>query len=104
VAGFDLSKITGFQWDKGNIDKNWIRRRVTDYESEQMFFNRPLIVKVDDEHSKKEARYYALGHTDAQRLLFTSFTIRRAKIRVISSRDMARKERLNYETHEEKDS
>ena len=38
----------------------------------------------------------ALGTTDAGRLLFISFTVRRHLIRVISARDMTRKEANTY--------
>jgi predicted CopG family antitoxin len=41
------------------------------------------------EHSKTEPRCLALGQTDSGRLLFISFTVRQALIRVISARDTA---------------
>lgn len=87
-----LSECTGFQWDKGN-SKNWTKHRVTPSECEQMFFNQPLLVGNDEEHSVSEKRYYALGQTDAGRFLFIVFTMRKTAIRVISARDMSRKER-----------
>ncbi len=96
-----LLKCTGFEWDRHNAEKNWQKHRVTPSECEQIFFNRPLVVADDVKHSKKENRFYALGHTDAGRLLFVVFTVRRDKIRVISARDMNRKERKVYESHEE---
>jgi uncharacterized protein len=37
----------------------------------------PLVVAKDLEHSKGEMRFYALGQTDAGRLLFVVFTIRK---------------------------
>ena len=86
----------GFQWDKGNLDKNWERHRVSPFECEQVFFNQPLIVKEDSRHSKKESRHYALGITDIERMLFVVFTLRGKLIRVISARDMSRKERRVY--------
>ncbi len=91
-----LQKCTGFDWDKGNKDKNWLKHRVSNSECEQIFFNRPLIVHFDERHSDKEDRFYALGHTDIGRMLFIVFTIRGTKIRVISARDMNRKERKIY--------
>ncbi len=93
-----LSRVEGFEWDKGNIKKNWERHRVTHIECEEVFFNKPLVVKGDEPHSRGEDRYYVLGKTDNERLLFVVFTIRSNKIRVISARDMSRKERrLFYE-------
>lgn len=96
-----LSKCAGFAWDEHNAEKNWQKHRVTPSECEEMFFNRPLVVADDIKHSEKENRLYALGHTDAGRLLFAVFTVRSANIRIISARDMNRKERRAYKFHEE---
>ena len=67
------------------------------WEAEEIFFNKPLVIMADREHSKQEARYLALGQTDSGRLLFTTFTVRRSLIRVISTRDMTRREVRTYE-------
>jgi len=92
-----VAKCEGFQWDEGNLLKNWERHRVTASECEQIFFNRPLIAAQDVKHSWKEACFYALGHTDTGRLLFIVFTIRKNLTRVISARDMNQRERKVYE-------
>ena len=92
-----LVKCTGFEWDKGNDAKNWKKHSVSYLECEQIFFNQPLITQHDEKHSITETRYYALGRTDANRRLFVVFTIRNNLIRVISARDMNRKERKVYE-------
>ncbi len=92
-----LSKCTGFEWDEGNLQKNWDLHRVSVSECEQIFFNFPLTVSSDEKHSEKESRYYALGQTDKGRLLFVVFMIRKDLVRVISARDMSRKERKVYE-------
>lgn len=98
---FDLlPKCTGFEWDEQNAEKNWQKHQVTPSECEEIFFNRPLVVADDVRHSEKESRFYALGHTDGSRLLFVVFTVRRSLIRVISARDMNRKERKVYQSHE----
>lgn len=78
-----LSRVEGFDWDKGNIEKNWKRHKVTHIECEEVFFNRPLVVKEDKPHSRTEERYYVLGKTDDYRLPLVGFTIRGNKIRVI---------------------
>ncbi len=93
-----LTECEGFEWDEGNILKSWERHKVTASECEQIFFNKPLIAAQDIEHSQKELLYFALGHTDAGRHLFIVFTLRKNLIRVISARDMNRKERRLYET------
>lgn len=91
-----LQKCTGFDWDDGNADKNWILHQVTRSESEQVFFNEPIVVADDLKHSTHEKRWYLLGQTDAGRLLFIVFTLRDNLIRIISSRDMHKKERRIY--------
>ena len=91
-----ISKCTGFDWDQGNNAKNWDRHEVSTLECEQIFFNKPLIIKHDKEHSIIENRYYVLGRTEMERLLFAVFTIRNDKIRVISARDMTDAEMKRY--------
>ena len=95
---FDLSKITGFNWDDGNARKN-DKHGVSMAEAEQVFFNAPLLLLEDGAHSQQEARLHALGKTDDARALHITFTLRQlgALIRVISARDMHRKERTIYD-------
>ena len=93
-----MTEFEGFEWDQGNIDKNWLTHSVTPQEAEPVFFNAPLIVADDDKHSKKEKRYLVLGQTDEDRPLFIAFTLRKRRIRVISARDMNRKERKVYQS------
>ena len=94
-----LRGCTGFEWDDGNGEKNWIRHRVSRGEAEQVFFHQPLVVADDDQHSTDEERFYSLGQTDRHRLLFVVLTIRGALIRVISARDMTKQEREVYWAH-----
>ena len=83
-----LENCTGFEWDQGNLSKNRDQHDVSTWECEQIFFNRPLIIKRDKEHSQTENRYYGLGRTNVNRLLFVVFTVRNDKIRIISAREM----------------
>ena len=91
-----LDTVEGFDWNEGNKDKNWRKHNVSNAECEEPFFNQPFWVADDVGHSQGEARYYALGRTNAGRHLFIAFTIRQNMIRVISARDMSRKEREIY--------
>ena len=91
-----FEQFIGFDWDEGNRGKNWDRHQVSDSECEQIFFNQPLLVFPDEEHSEEEQRYYVLGRTDQGRRLFVVFTPRRGKIRVISAREMTMRERAFY--------
>jgi uncharacterized DUF497 family protein len=95
----DVNKISGFDWDSGNARKSVDKHDVSQSEAEQLFFNTPLLLTADAKHSQKEARYHALGKTDAGRQLHVTFTLRAGDslIRVISARDMHRKERAVYE-------
>lgn len=88
---------TGFQWDVHNAHRDRRRHEVECAECEETLFNRPFVVTEDVEHSVGEPRFYALGRSDAGRLLFIAFTIRGRSIRVISARDMSRRERRAYE-------
>jgi uncharacterized DUF497 family protein len=92
----DILKAAGFDWDEGNIDKNWYLHQVTDRECEEVFFNLPFIVAPDSKHSQQENRQIALGRTDIDRWLFVSFIIRNHLIRIISARDMNQKETKKY--------
>lgn len=94
----DFSRITGFDWDDGNSRKSARKHDVSQPEAEQAFFNYPLLVVPDVKHSAEEVRLHALGHTDDGRLLHITFTLRDAGtlIRVISARNMSRKERTLY--------
>ncbi len=91
-----LKTIDGFMWDDGNAHKNWLKHAVSRSACEEIFFNEPLIITEDTRHSVQEPRYYALGRTNDDRKLLLVFTIRNNKIRVISARDMNRKERAFY--------
>lgn len=96
---FDLDQISGFDWDNGNSRKSADKHDVNQAEAESVFFNDPLIVVEDTKHSEAEPRLNALGKTAQNRLLHITFTLRQngIMIRVISARDMHRKERKAYE-------
>ena len=91
-----LAACAGFDWDRGNAVKVWIRHQVSPGECEEAFFNAPFLVAWDEKHSQKEPGFYGLGQTDADRGLFLVFTIRGEPVRVISARDMSRRERREY--------
>ena len=97
-------QFSGFDWDDANREKNWHQHKVAWWECEEVFFNQPLYVYPDERHSLKEERFYALGRTNSSGLLFTVFTRRRSKIRVISARDMHKKERKVYLEKAQRDS
>jgi len=99
VATFpeELEQCTGFDWDDGNLDKNWLLHQVATAEAEETFFNRPFIVAPDAKHSRHEQRFAALGVTARGRRLTLIFTVRGTLVRVISVRDMSRQKRRIHE-------
>jgi uncharacterized DUF497 family protein len=58
-----------------------------------------LVIVEDTKHGEREPRLNALGRTAQNRLLHITFTLRQkgTLLRVISARDMHRKERRAYE-------
>ena len=94
----DLARIIGFDWDDGNARKNE-KHSVAQAEAEEVFFNQPLLMLEDLRHRDQEARFHALGKTLDGRALHITFTLRGdgTLIRVISARDMHRKERSVYD-------
>lgn len=94
----DFTKITAFDWYEGNARKN-DKHGVSMAEAEQVFFNQPLLVINDIKHSEGEGRFHALGKTNEDQSLHITFTLRHSgeSIRVISARDMHRKEHKIYE-------
>ena len=85
-----------FDWNQGNIEKNWHKHKVHFKEAEEVFFNKPLIILEDIKHSQKENRLIVLGTTNNKRNLYIIFTVREQKIRVISARDQSKSERRLY--------
>jgi uncharacterized DUF497 family protein len=92
-----IKRCTGFQWNQGNLAKIWDRHRVSPEECEQTFLNQVFYAMPNGEHTTaEEARFKIFGQTQAGRHLSVIFTIRGDLIRVISARDMNRRERRMY--------
>ena len=86
----------GFEWDEGNIDKNLKKHGVTVEEAEDVFYSKPSVLLEDEKHSGLERRYLVLGKSENGKFLSVTFTLRKGKVRIISSRPMSRKERRLY--------
>ena len=89
--------VLGFDWDEGNRQKNWLGHRVSAKECEEIFFDENKKIAEDSKHSVKEKRHLIIGKTRADRLLYAVFTVRKQKVRIISARDLNKKERHLYE-------
>jgi uncharacterized DUF497 family protein len=98
----DLSTLEGFEWDDGNREKNWTHHKVHWTEAEEAFLNEPVMLIPDPHHSQIENRLALLGRTLADRRLAIVFTVRKNRVRVISARDMSKKERRIYDETLEK--
>lgn len=96
MASKKMSKPIGFDWDKHNQFKNWEKHNIDFREIEEVFLNKKIIFFPDPTHSTKEARLVTCGKTNRDKKLTIIFTIRNNKIRVISARDMSKKERIKY--------
>ena len=92
-----LAGVDGFEWDDGNVHKNVHGHSVTLREAEELFLTSPTVALEDDRHSTTEQRIQLLSQTATGRRLLAVFTIRNKRIRIISVRDMSRKERKRYE-------
>lgn len=93
----DLSKVSGFEWDKGNIDKSYKKHGISPNETEEIFLDEDVKLKNDIKHQQQEKRFFAIGKTTEYKILFVVFTVRYDKIRVISARKANKKEREVYQ-------
>lgn len=93
----NFSRLKGFDWNKWNVDKNWIKHKASIEECEEIFFDKNKKIMNDKLHSNTEERHIILGKTAKGRLLYIVFTVRKNKIRIISARDINKKEIKLYE-------
>jgi hypothetical protein len=92
-----FSQVHEFEWDRGNKDKNLKKHGVSNEEIEEAFFDVNKKIFTDVLHSGKEERFKIAAKTQKSRLLFVVFTLRGKKVRVISAKDLNKKEVLLYE-------
>ncbi len=92
-----LKEVSGFEWDAGNKEKSIMKHEVSNEECEEAFFDYNKKIQKDSLHSINEKRYILIGQTKQNRLLYIIFTVRKDKIRVISARDINKKEQNLYE-------
>lgn len=92
-----FENVVGFEWDTGNKSKNFIKHSIIDEECEEVFFDHDKKILRDILHSGTEDRYILIGKTKKHRLVFIAFTIRKNKVRIISARDLNKREYKLYE-------
>ncbi len=89
--------VLEFEWDRGNRDKNFLKHRVTNEECEEVFSDPHKRLVKYILHPQGEVRRLLVGRTVSDRFLFVVFVMRRHKVRVISARDLNKRERHLYE-------
>jgi uncharacterized protein len=86
-----------FEWDPNKAKKNKKKHGMSFDEAATVFFD-PLSMNYEDpDHSYEENRYIIIGLSNFGRLLFVSHVERGDIIRIISARELTRKERKQYE-------
>lgn len=97
-----FKKIKGFEWDKGNQKKSWLKHNINYKEAEEIFKDEFLYVSEDIKHSQVEKRYHALGISKLDNMLAVVFTLRKPKLRIISARVMNKREKIKYKNEKQK--
>jgi uncharacterized DUF497 family protein len=86
-----------FEWDARKAEANRAIHGI-DFEEALTVFRDPLaLIFEDEERSEDELREMIIGHSVRQRLILACFTVRAAKIRIISARKATPLERKDYE-------
>ena len=86
-----------FEWDNKKAKVNAKKHRITFQEAATVLGDPLAITFHDPDHSINENRYITFGLSRFNRLLVISHTERKNKIRIISARQMTKRERKIYE-------
>ncbi|MGI4792196.1 MAG: BrnT family toxin [Janthinobacterium lividum] len=86
-----------FDWDDSKAEANFIKHAVSFLEAASVFDDELSITFSDPDHSADEERFIIIGHSDRGRLLFVSHSDRDDQPRIISAREVTRRERKDYE-------
>ena len=90
-----------FEWDPRKARRNLTIHGVS-FDEASTAFQDPLSKTIDDpQHSEDEERFVLLGHSHRNRLLVVVHTERGDRIRLISARLAANRERVTYEESKE---
>lgn len=88
-----------FEWDAGNSTKSLHKHGVSSDEAESVFYQPETIRVLGEQISPKvnEPRYGLFGLTITGRPVLVCFTLRGSGVRIISVRELNKKERLVYD-------
>lgn len=85
-----------FEWDETKADSNIEKHKVS-FETACEVFLDPFLQSKEVELIDDELREVVVGATETLRLLYVAYTLRDDKIRIISARNITKKERIEYE-------
>lgn len=91
-----------FEWDAGNNVKSYTKHGVSCPEAESVFQDMRRLDFSDPLHSDKENRFITVGQSNRPRILLVAWTLRKARVRVVSARPASRRERKVYEEKNKK--
>ena len=86
-----------FEWDNDKAKTNLKKHRVSFSEAATVLRDRLSITIYDPDHSDAEDRYLTIGTSVSGRFLMVAHTDRDDRTRIISARELTRKERKAYE-------
>jgi uncharacterized DUF497 family protein len=88
-----------FEWNAKKAEANQATHGI-DFEEALTVFRDPLArIFEDEEHSGDELREIMIGHSVKQRLILVCFTVRGARLRILSARKATRLERKDENAH-----
>lgn len=93
----NIQAMIDFEWNSAKAAENLRKHRVAFSEASTVLRSKMSITIYDPDHSLDEDRYITIGTSIANRLLMVSHTDREDRTRIISARELTRKEREAYE-------
>lgn len=91
--------MVDFEWDENKNNANYEKHGVWFEEAAQVFKDPNIRFFFDDDHSRDEDRYIAIGFSGDGKILVVAHCYREASevLRIISARKATAKERKFYE-------
>jgi uncharacterized DUF497 family protein len=94
--------LIAFAWDPEKARNNLQKHGVAFSEAATVFRDRLSVTISDPDHSNVEDRFITIGISASGRLLMVAHTDRENGTRIISARELTRKERKAYEGEKQK--
>jgi len=92
--------VIDFEWDPDKDAANIRKHRVAFSEAATVFGDPLGLSAYDPDHSRQENRFITIGQSMFGRLLMVAHTDRGERVRIISARELTRKEREAYEAQD----